>query len=156
MPGRRARAAFHRDATIRNEISETRAGTHFGATQHRQARNGNMHGSGCDAPCRRLTYRRRMDMSRHMSERTTVRLPKDLLARAKRKAAVQGRTLTSLIEEGLRLVVAESKKAGKAKRVLPPVSKATGGLMPGIDLTDISDLQEIDDLAYVARMKQLK
>jgi hypothetical protein len=91
-----------------------------------------------------------------MSERTTVRLPKDLLARAKRKAAAQRRTLTSLIEEGLRLVVAESKKAGKAKRVLPPVSKATGGLMPGIDLTDISDLQEIDDLAYVARMKQLK
>ena len=91
-----------------------------------------------------------------MSERTTVRLPKDLLVRAKRKAAAQGRTLTSLIEEGLRLVVAETRKAGKAKRVLPPISKATGGPMPGIDLTDFSVLQELDDLEYVARMKRLK
>jgi len=31
--------------------------------------------------------------------RTTVRLPDDLLLRAKRKAAEEGRTLTSLIEE---------------------------------------------------------
>src|SRR5262245_7865578 len=73
----------------------------------------------------------------HMFERTTVRLPKDLLARAKRKAAAEGRTLTSLIEDGLRLVV-ESRKAWEAKRVLPPVSKASGGPMPGIDLTDLS------------------
>jgi hypothetical protein len=91
-----------------------------------------------------------------MNERTTVRLPKDLLTRAKRKAAAEGRTLTALIEDGLRLVVAESRKAGKAKRVLPPVSTATGGPMPGIDLTDLSALQEIDDLEYVERMKQLK
>jgi predicted DNA binding CopG/RHH family protein len=41
-----------------------------------------------------------------MAERTTVRLPEDLVARAKRKAAAEGRTLTSLIEDGLRLVTA--------------------------------------------------
>ena len=35
-----------------------------------------------------------------MSKRTTVRLPEDLLKRAKRKAAAEGRTLTSLIEKG--------------------------------------------------------
>jgi hypothetical protein len=91
-----------------------------------------------------------------MNERTTVRLPKDLLTRAKRKAAAEGRTLTSLIEDGLRFVVAENRKAGKTKRVLPPVSKATGGPMPGIDLTDFSALQEIDDLEYVERMKRFK
>jgi hypothetical protein len=91
-----------------------------------------------------------------MNERTTVRLPKDLLTRAKRKAAAEGRTLTSLIEDGLRLVVADNRKAGKAKRVLPPVSKASGGPMPGIDLTDFSALQEIDDLEYVERMKRFK
>jgi hypothetical protein len=91
-----------------------------------------------------------------MNERTTVRLPKDLLTRAKRKAAAEGRTLTALIEDGLRLVVAESRKAGKTKRVLPPISKATGGPMPGIDLTDFSALQEIDDLEYVERMKRFK
>src|SRR5215471_19183722 len=100
----------------------------------------------------RLTYCCLDYMSRHMLERTTVRLPEDLLRRAKRKAAAEGRTLTSLIEDGLRIVVAESRKTVKAKRVLPRVSTATGGPMPGIDLTDFSALQEMDDRDYVQRM----
>jgi hypothetical protein len=91
-----------------------------------------------------------------MAERTTVRLPEDLLNRAKRKAAAEGRTLTSLIEDGLRLVVAETRKGTKAKRVLPRISKAGGGPMPGIDLGDLSTLQEMDDLDAVRRMKRLK
>jgi hypothetical protein len=90
-----------------------------------------------------------------MPERTTVRLPEDLIRRAKRKAAAEGRTLTSLIEDGLRLVVAE-KESAMAKRVLPRVSKATGGPMPGIDPTDLSALQEMEDLDYVERMKRFK
>ena len=49
-----------------------------------------------------------------MAERTTVRLPEDLIKRAKRKAAAEGSTLTALIEEGLRLVVFETPKE-KAK-----------------------------------------
>ena len=89
-----------------------------------------------------------------MSERTTVRLPEDLLNRAKRKAAAEGRTLTSLIEDGLRLVVAENRKAAKSRRVLPPVSKATGGPMPGIDLSDLSALQDMDDLEHLDRMRR--
>jgi hypothetical protein len=40
--------------------------------------------------------------------------------------------------------------------VLPPISKATGGLMPGIDLSDSAALQEMDDLEYVERMKRLR
>jgi hypothetical protein len=91
-----------------------------------------------------------------MQERTTVRLPRELLLRAKRKAAAQGRTLTSLIEDGLRHVVAEEAKATAAKRVMPPVSKATGGPMPAIDLSDLAILQDADDLAYVARMKRFE
>jgi hypothetical protein len=91
-----------------------------------------------------------------MIERTTVRLPADLLNRAKRKAAAERRTLTSLIEDGLRLVVAESGKVVKRKRVLPPVSKATGGPMPGIDLTDLSAFAEMDDLDAVQRMQRFK
>jgi hypothetical protein len=85
-----------------------------------------------------------------------VRLPKELLMRAKRKAAGEGRTLTSLIEDGLRLVVSGSRKSGKMKRLVPPVGKATGGPMPGIDVTAFSDLQERDDLEYVERMKHFK
>lgn len=91
-----------------------------------------------------------------MSERTTVRLPEDLLNRARRKATAEGRTLTSLIEEGLRSVVAEKRPGRKERRVPPRVSKATGGPMPGIDLTDFSSLLEMDDLDYVARMNRLK
>ena len=91
-----------------------------------------------------------------MIERTTVRLPHDLLSRAKRKAAAEGRTLTSLIEDGLRLVVAEKRKPPKAKRKLPPPSKATGGPMPGIAGMSFSELEELDDLEYVERMKHFK
>jgi len=85
-----------------------------------------------------------------------VRLPEDLLKRARRKAAAEGRTLTALIEDGLRLVVAENRKAAKRKRVLPRISTARGGPMPGLDLGDLSALQEIEDLDYVARMKRCK
>ena len=92
-----------------------------------------------------------------MIERTTVRLPQDLLARARRKAAAEGRTLTALIEDGLRAVVDDRGKPAKRRRVvLPRVSKATGGLLPGVDLTRFSDHQEMEDLEYVERMKNFK
>jgi hypothetical protein len=92
-----------------------------------------------------------------MIERTTVRLPKDLLSRAKRKALAENRTLTSLIEEGLRLVMSEQpKKTGKRTRGLLPLSTATGGPMAGIDISDSAALQEMDDLEYVERMKHFK
>jgi len=91
-----------------------------------------------------------------MTERTTVRLPSDLMTLAKRKASAEGRTLTSLIEDGLRAVVTEEKKPAKRRRVLLPVSKATGGLMPGVDISNSAALQERDDLEYVERMKHFK
>jgi len=91
-----------------------------------------------------------------MIERTTVRLPEDLLNRARRKAAAEGRTLTSLIEDGLRLVVSDKRQEKQKRRVKIPVSKATGGPMPGIDVTDSSSIQEMDDLEYVERMRHFK
>jgi len=91
-----------------------------------------------------------------MIDRTTVRLPRDLLARAKRKAVAEHRTLTSLIEEGLRLVVSDKHKIPKSKRLLPRVSTATGGPLPGIDISDSAALQEMEDLEYVERMKTFK
>lgn len=94
-----------------------------------------------------------------MTERTTVRLPPELLARAKRKAAAEGRTLTSLIEDGLRAVVSDrSRAAAKAKRVLPrvsiPVSGAKGGPNPGYDTVRYSDIVAIEDAEYIERMKR--
>jgi hypothetical protein len=90
-----------------------------------------------------------------MTERTTVRLPDELLRRAKRKAAAEGRTLTSLIEDGLRLVVAQPRPT-RSKRVVPRISKATGGLLPGVNLDKMSDIQEVEDLEYVARMTRMR
>jgi hypothetical protein len=90
-----------------------------------------------------------------MNERTTVRLPSSLLSQAKRKAAAEGRTLTALIEEGLHMVLAQ-RRSQKTRRVLPRVSKATRGPMPGIDFTSLSALEEPDDLEYVERMKNFK
>jgi len=91
-----------------------------------------------------------------MTERTTVRLPEDLLNRARRKAFAENRTLTSLIEDGLRMVVGENRKAGKRKPALPRVSKAGGGLMPGVDLTSTSMLQEVDDLDEIRRIERFE
>jgi hypothetical protein len=88
-----------------------------------------------------------------MTERTTVRLPGDLLVQAKRKAASEGRTLTSLIEEGLRNVVATEKRQASAARCMPPVSKAKGGFAPGI--TSLRDAQELEDIEYAEHLRRL-
>jgi hypothetical protein len=88
-----------------------------------------------------------------MRERTTVRLPDDLVRRAKRKALAEGRSLTALIEDGLRRVLNDRAPAGRMERVLPPVSSATGGLMPGVNLENAAALQEIEDLETAGRLR---
>jgi Arc/MetJ-type ribon-helix-helix transcriptional regulator len=88
-----------------------------------------------------------------MTERTTVRLPEDLVRRARRKALAEGRSLTALIEDGLRRVLDDRAPSARAKRVLPPVSSATGGLMPGVSLDDGAALQELEDLDTAGRLR---
>ena len=80
-------------------------------------------------------------------------MPEDLVRRAKRKAAAEGRTLTALIEEGVRRVVNEGRAVESGGRVLPRVSSASGGLMPGIDLDDSAALQDADDLDVGRRLR---
>ena len=89
-----------------------------------------------------------------MVERTTVRLPEELLRRARRKALAEGRTLTALIEDGLRLLMSE--KLQNKRRVLPRVSKACGEPVPGTENLSFSEIQELDDLEYAERMKHFK
>lgn len=74
--------------------------------------------------------------------RITVKINDALLLRAKRRAAEERRSLTSPIEEALALVVARPK-ASRPGRVESPVSKASGGVLPGIDLNRSSDLEEV-------------
>lgn len=74
--------------------------------------------------------------------RTTVRLSEELLRKAKKKAAEKGQTLTSLIEEGLKVVLADQGKPGRHRHVQLPLSKASGGTLPGVDLNRSSDLED--------------
>lgn len=80
-------------------------------------------------------------MSGHM--RTTVRLDDALLEQAKREAARRGETLTALIEKGLRLVLAQSRPARGRRRVVLPVCRAGGGVLPGVDLNDSAALLDL-------------
>lgn len=74
--------------------------------------------------------------------RTTIRINDDLLKQAKKRTADEKRTLTSLVEEGLSLILTKSERAHR-KRVELPISKATGGVLPGVDLNRSSDLEEV-------------
>ena len=82
-------------------------------------------------------------MSRH-TMRTTVRLDDALLERAKREAARRNRTLTSMIDEGLRLVLAQPKSP-RRRRVVLPVGKTGGLVLPGVDLNKTSALLDMLD-----------
>jgi hypothetical protein len=66
-----------------------------------------------------------------------------LLERAKREAARRGETLTSLIERGLRLVLARPHQSNARRHVDIPVSRAGGGTLPGVDLDDSAALLDI-------------
>lgn len=82
-----------------------------------------------------------VNMLRHM--RTTVRLDEGLLRDTKAEAARRGETVTSLIERGLRLMLASSGRPSRRVRVKLPVSRATGGTHPGVDLDDSSALLDV-------------
>ncbi len=77
-------------------------------------------------------------MLRHM--RTTVRLDDAILKQAKQTAAARGETLTALIEKGLRLAMAQPIKKAARKKVRLPACRASGGTLPGIDLTNSVDM----------------
>jgi len=72
--------------------------------------------------------------------RTTVRLDDALLDQARREALLRGETLTSLIDKGLRLVLAERRSGSLRAKVVLPVCRAGGGTLPGVDLDDTSAL----------------
>jgi hypothetical protein len=88
--------------------------------------------------------------------RTTVHVPDDLLQRAKKKAVTEGRTLTSLIEEGLRIVVAGPKSIGSTQTEKAsdsmPISSQGGGLLPGVD--PVKFLTEDDEWADLEMLKR--
>ena len=74
--------------------------------------------------------------------RTTVRSGDDLLKQAMKRAADAGRTLASLMEDALTLIVYKPKTR-QQERVEIQASKASGGVLQGIDLNRSSDLEEV-------------
>ncbi len=73
---------------------------------------------------------------------TTLSINDAILKKAQNHAEIEGRTLTSLVEDGLALVLSKTK-ADRGKRIVLPVSKATGGVFQGVDLNHSSGLEEV-------------
>ena len=77
--------------------------------------------------------------------RTTLMLPDDLYRQVKRAAADGDRTVTSFVEEALRAALTRRDDAARQPprepyRVTPTGS---GGLQPGVDLTDTAALLDV-------------
>ena len=80
--------------------------------------------------------------------RTTIRLSDDLLAEIKLIAARSGKTMTAVIEDALREMLARQRSMSDRKPV--KLTTVSGhGLQPGIDLDDsaalLSIMEEGDD-----------
>lgn len=68
--------------------------------------------------------------------RTTVRLDDSLMERARHEAARRGVTLTSLIEQGLRLALRRPLRRSERAIVTLPECWAGGGVLAGVDVDD--------------------
>jgi len=76
--------------------------------------------------------------------RTTIDLDSTLLTAAKQRAAEEGRTLRSLVEEALRARL--SRRAPlDAPSPLPVHRPARPGTLPGVDLFDNEGLRDLMD-----------
>lgn len=74
--------------------------------------------------------------------RTTVRLDEELLASAKKLAVENGRTLTSVLEDALREMLARRSQRPTRRRVRLKTVKGDG-LRPGVDLDDTAALVDL-------------
>ena len=79
-----------------------------------------------------------------------MRLDDQLLTDAKEHAARTGRTLTALLEDALRALLALEKRPRQHRsRSLPTYGE--GGLQPGVDLDNSADLHDLMDGPDAAR-----
>jgi hypothetical protein len=76
--------------------------------------------------------------------RTTLRLDDALLREAKHLATRTGRTLTAVIEDALREMLARSRAGSERTRVKLPTFRGDG-LRPGVDLDDSAALLDLMD-----------
>jgi hypothetical protein len=81
-------------------------------------------------------------MRHHLFMRTTVTLPDHLYVQARRLAAERKTSLTALLEEGLRALIADAQQTPPTKRGHGLPVMDGGKPRPGVDLTDTSELWE--------------
>jgi hypothetical protein len=64
--------------------------------------------------------------------KTTVEVPDDLYRRAKAEAALRGRKLRDLVEEGLRLVLAAPRRTRRRPSLAGLMKRARGAIDSGV------------------------
>lgn len=79
--------------------------------------------------------------------RTTIRLPDDLIAKAKKLAADTHRTLTAVIEDALRGALARHHHSRRKTQPTRLITFRGTGLLPGVDLDDSAALLEVMESA---------
>jgi hypothetical protein len=77
--------------------------------------------------------------------RTTVRLPDDLMRQVKRLAAETDRTLTQLIEDSLREILARARRGASREEPFTVRTFRGTGLAPGLDLDHMAELLDVLD-----------
>lgn len=87
--------------------------------------------------------------------RTTLNLNDDLVRQAKQRAAAEDRTLTSVIEDALRRLLAEDARQTEAL-YLVPVGGGPRGVLPGVDLSDPRALRDLMDEEDIAKFLEVR
>lgn len=76
--------------------------------------------------------------------RTTIRLDEQLLTEVKQLAAQRGGTLTAVIEDALREMLARQRKMAERRPVYLTTVEGEG-ILPGVDLDDSASLLDLMD-----------
>lgn len=76
-----------------------------------------------------------------MCMRTTINLPDELYGEVRRRAADEGRTVTSFLEQALRAALARHEAGEKPPFVIDPF--VGDGVLPGVDLNNSAALLEL-------------
>ena len=75
--------------------------------------------------------------------RTTIRIDDALYRKLKAEAGRSGRTIGELIEDAVRVALAQRRRSDVDVRPLPVHGK--GGVLPGVDLTNNAAVQDLMD-----------
>lgn len=81
--------------------------------------------------------------------KTTIRLDEELLAELKIFAARSGKTLTAVIEDAVRAMLARQRIIDEERPSVHLTTVSGQGLQPGVDLDDsdalLTNMEEVDD-----------